>query len=67
MAPAPPAENPPHPHRYVELLYVQPPNFAVPATQRAAVQQKLGFDVVSFAADAALGSPIAGNYFNVTG
>lgn len=70
MGPAPPAENPAHAHRYVELLYEQPAGaaaFAVPSSMRSAVQGRIGFDVVAFAKAAGLGEPLAANYFNVTG
>jgi len=67
MGPAPPAENPPHPHKYVELLYEQPANFAVPSAQRSAVQSRMGFNLATFSTAAGLGVPIAANYWQVTG
>lgn len=66
-APAPPAENPPFAHRYVNFLYAQPPNFVVPASQQSVVSSGLNFNVTQFAIDASLGEPILGNYFMVTG
>jgi len=66
-APAPPAENPPYPHKYINYLYTQPPNFAVPASQQSAVSSGLRFNVTQFAIDAKLGEPVLGNYFQVTG
>ncbi|KAH8597015.1 phosphatidylethanolamine-binding protein [Bisporella sp. PMI_857] len=67
MGPAPPAENPPFPHRYINLLYAQPPNFQVPASQTSAVQSGLNFNITQFAIDAKIGQPVVGNYFTVVG
>ncbi|KAK5636023.1 hypothetical protein RRF57_011735 [Xylaria bambusicola] len=68
FGPAPPAENPPHPHRYTNLLWVQPANWQVPSAASTMLQnQKLGFDVPKFITAAGLSNPIAANYFNVTG
>ncbi|KAI2608784.1 PEBP-like protein [Hypoxylon fragiforme] len=68
FAPAPPAENPPHPHRYTNLLWEQPENWQVPAAASQMLQsQKSGFNVPKFITAAGLSAPIAANYFNVTG
>jgi phosphatidylethanolamine-binding protein len=67
VGPAPPPETPPYAHRYVELLFEQPANFAVPSSQTRAIQQGIGFDINAFITAASLSAPIAGNYFNVTG
>ncbi|KAI0531966.1 phosphatidylethanolamine-binding protein [Xylaria digitata] len=68
FAPQPPAENPPHPHRYTNLLWEQPANWQVPSAANTMLQnQKLGFNVPNFITAAGLGNPIAANYFNVTG
>ena len=67
FGPGPPPENPPHAHSYVQLLFEQPANFSVPASQRAQVQAKIGFNLATFSAATGLGAPVAGNYFNVTG
>ncbi|XXG99697.1 hypothetical protein Hte_006038 [Hypoxylon texense] len=68
FGPAPPAENPPHPHRYTNLLWVQPANWQIPAAANQMLQaQKSGFNVPNFITAAGLGNPIAANYFNVTG
>ncbi|TGJ79815.1 hypothetical protein E0Z10_g8962 [Xylaria hypoxylon] len=68
FSPQPGAENPPHPHRYTNLLWVQPANWQVPSAANTMMQnQKVGFDVTKFITAAGLGSPIAANYFNVTG
>ncbi|KAK0710211.1 phosphatidylethanolamine-binding protein [Lasiosphaeria miniovina] len=63
--PAPPAETPAHPHRYVSLLYETPAaGFAV---TRAQVGQTLGFNLTAFVAAVGLVVPVRANYFNVTG
>ncbi|KAI1197671.1 phosphatidylethanolamine-binding protein [Nemania serpens] len=68
FSPQPPAENPPHPHRYTNLLWVQPANWQIPSAANTMMQsQKLGFNVTNFIKAANLGTPIAANYFNVTG
>ncbi|KAI2603628.1 PEBP-like protein [Hypoxylon sp. NC1633] len=68
FAPAPPAEQPPHPHRYTNLLWEQPANWQIPAAANQMLQaQKVGFNVPSFITAAGLSAPIAANYFNVTG
>jgi phosphatidylethanolamine-binding protein (PEBP) family uncharacterized protein len=67
VGPGPPAETPPHPHQYVELLYAQTEGFAVPASETSQVQMGIGFDIKKFATAAKLAAPIAANYFNVTG
>ncbi|KAJ8131476.1 hypothetical protein O1611_g2148 [Lasiodiplodia mahajangana] len=67
-SPAPPAENPPHPHRYTNLLWEQPANWQIPSAANTMLQnQKLGFNVANFITAAGLSNPIAANYFNVTG
>ncbi|KAK8018666.1 phosphatidylethanolamine-binding protein [Apiospora marii] len=68
FAPAPPAENPPHPHRYTHLLWDQPENWVIPQAAQTQLQNgKTGFNVASFQTAAGLADPIAGNYFNQTG
>ncbi|KAI1652421.1 PEBP-like protein [Daldinia decipiens] len=68
FAPAPQPENPPHPHRYTNLLWEQPENWQVPAAANQMLQsQKTGFSVPKFITAAGLKDPIAANYFNVTG
>ncbi|KAI5919073.1 phosphatidylethanolamine-binding protein [Camillea tinctor] len=70
FAPAPPAENPPHPHRYTNLLWEQPDgaSWTIPAAASSMLQsQKLGFSVPNFIQAAGLEAPIAANYFNVSG
>ncbi|KAI0159962.1 PEBP-like protein [Hypoxylon sp. FL1284] len=68
FGPAPPAENPPHPHRYTNILWEQPANWQIPAAASRMLQsQKSGFNVPNFVTAAGLSDPIAANYFNVTG
>lgn len=68
FAPAPPAEQPPHPHRYTNLLWEQPANWQIPASANTMLQSgKVAFDVPKFITAAGLSAPIAANYFNVTG
>ncbi|KAK7992849.1 phosphatidylethanolamine-binding protein [Apiospora saccharicola] len=64
----PPAENPPHPHRYTHLLWTQPENWVISQAAQTQLQSgKTGFNVASFQKAAGLADPIAGNYFNQTG
>ncbi|KAI8949237.1 phosphatidylethanolamine-binding protein [Xylaria longipes] len=68
FAPQPPAENPPHPHRYTNLLWAQPANWQIPSAANTMLQnQRVGFNVTNFITAAGLSTPIAANYFNVTG
>ncbi|KAF2839979.1 PEBP-like protein [Patellaria atrata CBS 101060] len=67
FGPSPPAENPPHPHNYIELLFDQPANFAVPASEQQVVNARLPFNYTRFVAAAALQPPIRANYFTVQG
>lgn len=62
VGPAPPAENPPYAHRYVELLFESEESFTT-----AQVGQTFGFDVNAFITKVSLSPPIRANYFNVTG
>ncbi|KAI1855502.1 hypothetical protein JX266_000367 [Neoarthrinium moseri] len=68
QGPAPPAENPPHPHRYTNLLWEQPANWAIPQAASTMLQSKRsGFNVTDFQKAAGLSDPVFANYFNVTG
>ncbi|KAF2816160.1 PEBP-like protein [Mytilinidion resinicola] len=67
IGPSPPAENPAFGHRYVQLLFAEPDNFAVPASQTAAVSKRIGFNITAFMKDAALAEPLAANFFVVEG
>jgi hypothetical protein len=51
----------------VQLLFEQPPGFAVPSSQTAAVKKGIGFNITSFVADAKLAGPVRGNWFTVAG
>ena len=53
------------PHRYVYLLYAQPPNFTPPAQLATLQQNRLGFDVNAFASASGLGQPQAANFIMV--
>lgn len=64
--PMPPAENPPRPHRYVELLFPMAEDFDVPSSQEHVVADRVGFNVTQFIAAAGLEDPLAANYFVVT-
>jgi phosphatidylethanolamine-binding protein (PEBP) family uncharacterized protein len=63
FAPAPPAEKPAWPHHYIELLYAQPDNFKVPASQTATISSRLNFNITAFATEAKLGPLLRANYF----
>lgn len=65
IGPAPPPENPAKPHRYTQLLFEQPDDFEVPASQAQAVQQRRGFDIEAFMTAAGLSAPIQANFYNV--
>lgn len=59
LAPAPPAGS--GPHRYTFFLFSQPKDFALSDSFDAS--DRSGFDLVSFAAEYALGVPVAGTFF----
>ncbi|KAK3995003.1 phosphatidylethanolamine-binding protein [Cladorrhinum sp. PSN332] len=63
--PAPPAENPPHPHKYISLLF-ETKEGAAPVT-RQQVGQTFGFDVKAFVKTVGLGEPVRGSWLEVTG
>ncbi|KAF2492059.1 PEBP-like protein [Lophium mytilinum] len=67
IGPSPPVETPAFGHRYVQLLFAEPDNFAVPASQTAAVSKRIGFDINAFMKDAGLVEPVAANFFVVEG
>ncbi|RAL04653.1 putative citrate synthase [Aspergillus ibericus CBS 121593] len=65
-----PPQPPPHSHhRYVYLLYQQPPTYIFPTCFDyifpPTAHARAGFDVRQFTAVAGLGGPVAGNYFFV--
>ncbi|KAF8858629.1 PEBP-like protein [Acephala macrosclerotiorum] len=64
---SPPSETPAHPHYYIELLFEQPANFAVPSVMKSQVSSRLNFNVTQFIDLAGLKDPVAANYFMVTG
>ena len=68
--PMPPAENPPHPHRYTNLLWEQPggTGWTLPQPAASMLQsQKLGLNVAEFQTAAGLDDPVGAVWFNVTG
>jgi len=67
MGPGPPAETPPHPHKYVQLLFPQPASFAVPASMKSTISSRVGFDINKFVTAASLDAPLRANWFTVTG
>jgi phosphatidylethanolamine-binding protein len=67
MGPGPPAETPPHPHKYVELLFPQPTSFAVPSSMKSIVSSRVSFDINKFITAASLDAPLRANWFTVTG
>ncbi|KAF2826823.1 PEBP-like protein [Ophiobolus disseminans] len=54
-------------HRYVELLFRQPANLNVQASDFANITGRFNFDVVKFMAENQVGAPVAGNFFTVDG
>jgi hypothetical protein len=54
-------------HRYVELLFQQPPNFSVSESAFANVQNRINFDVEAFMAENGVSAPLAANFFHVDG
>ena len=63
--PAPPAELPARPHRYIQLLFNQPSNFSIPTAFQEVVMMRRGFDYAGFVKQAGLGEVVAANYFQV--
>jgi hypothetical protein len=70
----PPGPPPGPPHRYVQILYAQPPGFtvppcfqnvlSVPGNPQANAQNRLGFDINQFLTASNIRTrPIAGSYF----
>ncbi|KAH7396301.1 phosphatidylethanolamine-binding protein [Pyrenochaeta sp. MPI-SDFR-AT-0127] len=66
LPPGPPATDT-MAHRYVQLLFQQPANFNVKASDFADIKARINFDIDSFGAKNGLGTPIAANYFRVDG
>ncbi|PWY74901.1 citrate synthase [Aspergillus eucalypticola CBS 122712] len=66
IAPQPPTNS--H-HRYLYLLYTQPPNYTFPECFEhilpPTAEARAGFDMKLFADAAGLGTPVAGNWFYV--
>lgn len=66
LPPGPPATDTVA-HRYVELLFAQPANLNVQASDFANTQARFNFDIVSFGQENGLGEPLAANFFTVDG
>lgn len=66
IGPNPPATDT-IPHRYVQMLFEQPSSLEVKAQDFANTQDRIGFDVMSFAEKNKLGEPVAANFFTVDG
>ena len=65
QGPGPMAETPVHNHNYVELLFEQPANFTVPASQTNSVRSRVGFNLTTFISAAGLKAPVRANYWQV--
>ncbi|KAF1847994.1 PEBP-like protein [Cucurbitaria berberidis CBS 394.84] len=66
LPPGPPATDT-MPHRYVELLFKQPANLNVKASDFAGQQARFNFDITTFLKDKAVSAPVAANFFRVDG
>jgi hypothetical protein len=53
------------PHRYVELLFQQPADLEILATQFKDTSARIGFDINAFMTKMKLSAPVAGNFFMV--
>lgn len=67
IGPSPPAETPPNPHNYVELLFEQTDAYKAPQVDYSGFNNRLGVDVAELITSLGLGEPVAANFFNVTG
>lgn len=66
LPPNPPAVDT-VPHRYVQLLFQQPTNFDIQASDFAGVQDRINFDIATFATENGVSAPLAANFFRVDG
>ena len=66
LSPGPPATDTVA-HRYVQLLFQQPANLKVKASDFANTTARFDFDINSFMSTNGLGAPMAGNFFKVDG
>ncbi|KAF2467822.1 PEBP-like protein, partial [Lindgomyces ingoldianus] len=66
LGPSPPATDT-KAHRYVELLFQQPANLNVQASDFANTQARIGFDINAFMKTNGIKAPLAGNFFTVDG
>ncbi|ORX96968.1 phosphatidylethanolamine-binding protein [Clohesyomyces aquaticus] len=66
IGPGPPATDT-IPHRYVQLLFQQPANLNVKATDFANNQARFSFEINAFMKTNGIKAPVAGNFFTVDG
>lgn len=66
LPPSPPASDT-MAHRYVQLLFAQPANLLLAASDFQNTQARFNFDIMSFAQQNRLKAPLAGNFFTVRG
>lgn len=55
------------PHRYVQLLFQQPAELSVKASDFADTSARIGFDINAFMTKNKVSAPVAGNFFMVDG
>ncbi|KAF1946658.1 PEBP-like protein [Clathrospora elynae] len=63
LQPSPPVGDVPHSYSFV--LFPQPANFSIPAQYSDLADNRVGFNVSRFVADAGLGGALAGNWITV--
>lgn len=66
ISPSPPATDT-KAHRYVQLLFTQPTDFDIQATEFSNTTARLGFDINAFMQSEGLNAPLAANFFTVEG
>lgn len=66
LPPGPPATDTVA-HRYVQLLFKQPADLQVAQSEFADTQDRINFNIQSFASENKLSAPIAANFFRVDG
>lgn len=55
------------PHRYVELLFAQPADLKIQASDFKDTSARIGFDINAFMTKNKIAAPLAGNFFMVDG
>ncbi|KAF2125511.1 PEBP-like protein [Dothidotthia symphoricarpi CBS 119687] len=66
LSPGPPPTDT-IPHRYVQLLFKQPEDFSLKASDFADTGARFNFDITSFMSKNGVCAPLAGNFFTVDG